>query len=117
MLMIIVLSPGVSTSTSPGRRIPSSSPSSLFGVSARSWISWDPSSVSAVRSGVDVIGPSPRSRRVLELHRDAPDAVVLPQRVPLPVVGHQDPCQVRMVAEDDAEQVVGLALHRVGTGV
>src|SRR5438270_917350 len=90
MLMIIVSPSVTSTSTSscatPRSTAPCSSASTAGLVSARGLISCAPSSVSAVRS---VIG-SPRSRRFLELHRNATDRVVLAKGVALPVVGHEE---------------------------
>ena len=56
-------------------------------------------------------------RGLFELHRYPPDAVVLAQGVAFPVLGHQDPGQVRMTFEDDPHHVVGLALHGVDAGV
>ena len=56
-------------------------------------------------------------RRVLELDGDLPDLVVLAQRVPLPVLRHEDAGQVGMVGERDPEHVVHLALERLGAGV
>ena len=53
----------------------------------------------------------------LELHGNGTDAVVLAQRVTLPVVGHEDPAHVGMAFEDDAEHVVGLALEGLGPGI
>ena len=53
----------------------------------------------------------------LELHGDRADLVVLAQGVALPVLGHQDPRQVGVVGEDDAEHVERLALHRLGAGM
>ena len=48
-------------------------------------------------------------RRHLDLHR-----VVLAQRMAFPVLGHQQPPQVAVPVEDDAEQVPHLALEPVG---
>src|SRR5437016_9620084 len=114
MLMIIVSPSVTSTSTSPcatpRSTAPCSSASTAGLVSARGLISCAPSSVSAVRS---VIG-SPRSRRFLELHRNATDRVVLAKGVALPVVGHEDPRQVGVPFEHDPEHVVDLALHGLG---
>ena len=62
-------------------------------------------------------GRSSGTRRFLELHRHPAHAVVLAQGVAFPVLGHQDPGQVRMTFEDDPHHVVGLALHGVGAGV
>src|SRR5256714_7466277 len=45
-----------------------------------------------------------------EADRLAADRVVLAQRVPLPVVVHEDPRQVRVALDPDSHQVVGLAL-------
>src|SRR5207244_3375215 len=117
MLMIMRLSSTASTSTSAVRSTaPTSRASSAAGVAARDRISWAPSSVSRARSGVVMRG-SPRGRCLLELHRDAADAVVLAQRVPFPIIGHQNPRQVGMAAEQDPEQVVGLPLHGLGAGI
>ena len=58
---------------------------------------------------------SSRPGRLFELHRDPPDAVVLAQRVTLPVLGHEDPREVRVALEDDPEHVERLALHRLRT--
>src|SRR5689334_20128378 len=44
----------------------------------------------------------------------AADRVVLAQRVPLPVVVHDDPREVRVALDADAHQVPGLALVPVG---
>src|SRR5947199_9076207 len=117
MLMIIVWSSVISTSTSsltdaPRRTAPRSSALTAELVSRRGLSSWEPSSVSAVRS---VIGTSPRSRRFFELHGNAADRIVLAEGVTLPVVGHQDPREVGMSVEDDPEHVVDLALHGLGT--
>src|SRR5919197_1286830 len=49
-----------------------------------------------------------------EAHRLAPDRIVLPQRVPLPVVVHDDPAQVRVTLERDSHQVERFALVPVG---
>src|SRR5438445_447416 len=45
------------------------------------------------------------------------DGVVLAERMALPVLGEQDPPEVRMALEADAEHVVALALHPVGAAV
>src|SRR5438552_4571277 len=45
------------------------------------------------------------------------DGVVLAERIALPVLGEQDPPEVRMALEADAEHVVALALHPVGAAV
>ena len=47
----------------------------------------------------------------------APTRVVLAQGVAVPVLGHEDPGQVGMALEDDAEHVEHLALEGVGPGV
>src|SRR5919199_4964635 len=44
----------------------------------------------------------------------AADRVVLAQRVPLPVVVHEDPSEVGVALDPDAHQVPGLALVPVG---
>ncbi len=71
----------------------------------------------------DAVGLTRRSRSVptgsvvlvvREDHRFAADREVAPLRVALVVLGHQDPAQVRMSLEDDAEHVVHLALLVVG---
>src|SRR5205085_3719592 len=115
MLMIIVSPSVTSTSTSscatPRSTAPCSSASTAGLVSARGLISCAPSSVSAVRS---VIG-SPRSRRFLELHRNATDRVVLAKGVALPVVGNEDQRKVGVTFEHDTANVVDLALHGIGT--
>src|SRR6187200_264530 len=49
-----------------------------------------------------------------ESHRLAADRVVLAEGVPLPVVVHEDPLQVRMALELDPHEVVRLALVPVG---
>src|SRR5204863_9717688 len=48
--------------------------------------------------------------RCLELHGDAADAVVLAERVPLPVLGHEDAGEIGMAVEPDAEEIERLAL-------
>ena len=66
-----------------------------------------------VRCRSSVVGPplvGRRDRRALVLDRDAAERVVLALRVARPVVGHLDPGQRRVPVEDDAEEVVGLAL-------
>src|SRR2546430_4511023 len=45
------------------------------------------------------------------------DGVVLAERMALPVLGEQDPPELRMAREADAEHVVARALHPVGAGV
>ena len=45
-----------------------------------------------------------------EANRLAADRVVLAQRVPCPVVLHDDAAQIRVPLDRDAHQVVGLAL-------
>src|SRR5437879_13751447 len=45
------------------------------------------------------------------------DGVVLTQGIALPVLGEQDPPEVGMTLEPDAEHVVALALHPVGAAV
>src|SRR5262245_55421839 len=50
-----------------------------------------------------------RLRRLPDLHR-----VVLPQRIAVPVFGHQQPARIGMVVERDAEQVPHFALQPVG---
>src|SRR6478735_640997 len=61
---------------------------------------------------------APTGRRPSRLSREpdrlAADRVVLPQRMALPVLGHQDPDEVRVAAEDDPHQVERLALEPVG---
>src|SRR5581483_5883888 len=118
MLMIIVSSSLTSTSTSSWETPRSTAPCSRARteslVSLRGLSSCAPSSVSAVRSVMGSPPRSPRPRCFLELHGDAPDRVVLAQRVPFPVVGHEDARQIGMALEDDPEQVVDLALHRLG---
>src|SRR5271166_7106150 len=49
-----------------------------------------------------------------EDHRFAAEREVAPLRMALVVLGHQDPPQVRVPLEDDAEHVVNLALLVVG---
>src|SRR5207247_1664449 len=56
----------------------------------------------------------PRLMLFRELNRLAADGVVAAQRIPDPVVGHEDSRQLGMPAEDDSEQVVRLALVPVG---
>src|SRR6266545_8412676 len=53
----------------------------------------------------------------LELHRDGADRVVLAQRVPLPLLGHEDAGHVGVAVEADAEHVEHLALQDLGAGV
>src|SRR5437899_4110558 len=45
------------------------------------------------------------------------DGVVLTEGIALPVLGEQDPPEVGMTLESDAEHVVALALHPVGAAV
>src|SRR5689334_21921156 len=52
-----------------------------------------------------------------ELHGDAAGGIVLPQGVPDPILGHEDPREVGVARERDAEHVERLALHRIGAGV
>src|SRR5215213_7134653 len=49
-------------------------------------------------------------------HRLAADREVAAQRVTDVVLGHEDPAQVRVAGEDDAEHVVGLALVEARAG-
>src|SRR5258707_2457612 len=49
-----------------------------------------------------------------EFDRLAADRVIAAQRMPDPVVGHEDSRELGMPVEDDAEQVVRLALVPVG---
>ena len=49
-----------------------------------------------------------RLHRHLDLHR-----IVAPQRVPFPILGHQDPPEVGVAVEHDAEQIEELALRPV----
>ena len=67
----------------------------------------------AVSSMASLIG----ARGFLELDRHPADPVVLAQGMALPVLGHEDPGQVGMAGEQDAEHVEGLALHGLGPGV
>jgi hypothetical protein len=59
------------------------------------------------RSGASILG-------VRETDRLAADRIVLPQRVTLPVVVHEDPPVVRMVLDRDAHQVPRFPLVPVG---
>src|SRR5690242_688499 len=65
-------------------------------------------------AGCSSAGRPPRVRRwdggALVLHGDATEGVILALRVPGPVVGHLDARQSGVTVEDDAEEVVGLAL-------
>src|SRR5436190_13465100 len=63
------------------------------------------------RSGAMAIG-----RLLLAAEADglAADRIVLPERVPGPVVRHQDPREVRVALDPDAHHVPGLALVPVG---
>src|SRR5580704_13365379 len=131
MLMIIVSSPDTSMSRFPSdgaelsgnrRTAPTSRRGSGAGVCARSASSWGPSAVSATRRSCSVVCSltavrSPRARGFFELHRDPPDAVVLAEWVTLPVVRHENPREIRVAFEEDAEHVEGLALHRLCTRV
>src|SRR6185369_7482148 len=60
----------------------------------------------AIASGVMLF-----QRNALVLVREL---VILPHRIPRPVLRQEDPAQVRMVRERDAVHVVGLALVPVG---
>ena len=130
MLMIMVSSSPTSMSMSPVSRVvapsgrrraaPSSMRRSAACVPSRESISWVPSEVSATRrvsSSVELIVASTGSRGFLELHRHPPDRVVLSQRMTLPVLGHQDPREIGMAGEADAEHVEGLALGGLDAGV
>src|SRR5579884_4306390 len=73
----------------------------------------EPRGAVPTRMGVYEGGLSPWGGRFFELDRDAPDGVVLAQRVSLPVLGHQDPAEVGVADEHDAEHVVRLPLGRL----
>src|SRR5438876_6031351 len=51
------------------------------------------------------------ARRFVNLH-----GIVFPQRIPFPVVGHQQTSRIRMPVEHDAEQIPDLALEPVCRG-
>src|SRR5689334_20469395 len=81
--------------------------------------------ISRSRSGassISVLSPTSAWRSVIaafgvgEGDRLAADREVAPLRPADVVVGHQDPGQVRVAAEDDAEEVEDFALLRVGGG-
>ena len=55
-----------------------------------------------------------RHHRLRRTDRLAAERVVLTERMPFPVVFHQDPAEVRVAVEGDAHHVVGLALVPVG---
>ena len=57
-----------------------------------------------------------RRFRRKRLHLGGAADMLLAQRVPLPVVGHEDAPQIRMTLEIDAEHVEDLALVPVGRG-
>src|ERR1019366_2394221 len=57
------------------------------------------------------------TRRFLELHGHLTNGVVLAQGVALPLLGHQDPRQVRVISELHTEEIEGLALHGLGAGI
>src|SRR5919206_3469435 len=65
---------------------------------------------------IAVVGRSAIATLFLAREADglAADRVVLAQRVPLPVVVHDDPRQVGVALDADAHQVPGLALVPVG---
>src|SRR4051812_36466955 len=44
------------------------------------------------------------------------DRIVLPERIALPVLGHQQPPRIRMAIEHDAEEIPDLALEPIGSG-
>src|SRR5918995_70980 len=69
----------------------------------------------SARSSVHL--PSPLVLDALELDRDRAHGVVLPQRVPVPVLGHEDAGQIGVAVERDAEHVEHLALQRLGARV
>src|SRR5664280_1158681 len=128
--------PSGSRSTAPTSR--RSSPAS---VAERELSSWPPSEVSTIRpvavpsgaglkkSSPDTGGPctvsgwgegacasgSPWSSGGADRHPT--DAVVLAQGMALPILRQQDAGHVGVPGEDDAEQVVGLALHGLHSGV
>jgi len=52
-------------------------------------------------------------RVTFERHRNTRGRVVLAERVPLPVVGHEDAGEIGVPDEVDAEEVVRLALREV----
>src|SRR5581483_12290706 len=63
--------------------------------------------------GVIVTGASSSGRlRFLELDRDPGGRVVLAQRMPVPVVGQEQPHEVGVAGEAHAEQVVDLPLRQ-----
>src|SRR3546814_704371 len=121
MLMIIVSSSDgssplkVAASASDMRRVaPTSRITSAASAEVRLVISCAPSEVARRRReelrSAGIAG-------LLELDRDATDGLALAQRVPDPVLGHEDACEVGVALEADAEHVVHLALHRLGAGV
>src|SRR5271155_1129284 len=98
------------------------SPGSPLRAASTTWFqSWpmraikvsEPSSCAVFMASSSVVGPPLVGRgnlRALVFHRDAAERVVLALRMSLPVVGHLDAGQRRVAVEDDAEEVVGLAL-------
>src|SRR4051812_1132511 len=120
MLMIMVSSSRTSMSMSDGstatpsarrRTAPVSTASSSGSVSRCDVSSCEPSDVwetSLLISSLVLLTSSPRRRRVLELHGDAADRVVLAKGVALPVLRHQDASQVGVPLERDPEHVEDL---------
>src|SRR3990170_7653383 len=50
-------------------------------------------------------------QRLVRLYRHLDlDGIILAERIPFPVVRHQDPAHVRITAETNPEQIVSLAL-------
>src|SRR5688572_20075253 len=125
MLMIIVSSgDGPSALRSPAsasdrrRTLPTSRSSSGAFIPLREVvISCAPSPVSAANPGFTPPAALPGIGHALELHRDLALGVVLAERVADPVLRHEDPGQVGMVLEADAEHVEDLSLHRLGAGM
>src|SRR2546430_11404463 len=75
-----------------------------------SWAGPGPNGSCATRvSATDRVGLQPFKLLVAEDDRLAEGDVILPQRMALPALRHQQPAQVRMAVELDAEQVPGLS--------
>src|SRR6202140_4963286 len=75
-----------------------------------SWAGPGPNGSCAMRvSATDRVGLHPFKLLVAEDDRLAEGDVILPQGMPFPALGHQDPAQIGVPVELDPEEVPGLA--------
>src|SRR6266567_7388859 len=80
-----------------------------------SWAGPGPNGSCATRvSATDRVGLQPFKLLVAEDDRLTEGDIILPQRMALPALRHQQPAQVRVPVELDAEQVPGLSFVPVG---